>query len=600
MSDEFLTYYERELSFVREMGVEFARKYPKIAGRLQLDSDGSDDPHVERLIEAFAFLCGRIHKKIDDDLPEITESFFQILYPHFNSPVPSMSVAVFDPVLASIPPSGYPVPCDTALFSRQINGMQCQFRTRYPVSFWPVQVVSAALKEPRKTLPDSQQAVVLQLRSVNGMSLSQLQWHSLRFFLNGQGQHVLHLYEMLFNNVSHVEFVGLSKEGAPVEILQGASAILPVGFSPLEAMLPPTGKSFPGYLLLAEYFCFPEKFLFFDLAGLEKLASRSLTDTLEIWIYLDRPVKSGIIVSGDMFCLNAAPIVNLFSRTAEPVQIDRTKTEYLLIPDLRRQDATEVFSVDSVSSFRASGQSGKDYRPFYSLSHHREEGPGKDDTVFLLTRREASGRYGDEGTDLYLSFADIGFRNVSPGVESVMVKATCTNRDLSARMKFGDPAGDFETEVAAPVSAIRCLVKPTRTRRPTLSGTLQWQLISSLALNYLSIVSGGEDALKEILRIYDFENSPSTSQQINGIVSIKSSYTTKRMGRSFCRGVQVDITFDEEKFVGSALYLFANILERFIAQYVSVNSFTQVIVRTLQRKEIFKSWPPRNGERVLV
>lgn len=600
MSDDFLTYYERELSFVREMGSEFARKYPKIAGRLQIDSDRSDDPHVERLIEAFAFLCGRIHKKIDDDLPEITESFFQILYPHFTSPVPSMSVAVFDPVLASIPPSGYRMPSDKALFSRQAGGMQCQFKTRYPVTFWPVQLVSATLKEPRKTLPHSQQALVLQLKCASGMSLSQLSWQSLRFFLNGQGQHALQLYEMLFNNVSHVEFVGFSREGVAVEILQGAEAIRPVGFSPDEAMLPSTGRSFPGYLLLSEYFCFPEKFLFFDIAGLEKLSSRSMRDTLEIWIYLDRPVKSGVIVSGDMFCLNATPIVNLFSHTAEPVRIDRTKTEYLLIPDLRRQDATEVFSIDSVSSFHRSGQGEQQYRPFYSLSHHQEADSGKDDLVFWLSRRVASGRYADEGTDVYLSFADIGFRDAPPGAESVMVKATCTNRDLCARRQFGDPSGDFETEGAVPVSAIRCLVKPTRTRRPSLSGTLQWQLISSLALNYLSIVTGGVDALKEILRIYDFDNSPSTSQQINGIVSIKSSYITKRMGRSFCRGVQVEITFDEDKFVGSALYLFANILERFIGQYVSVNSFTQVVVRTLQRKEVFKVWPPRNGDRVLI
>jgi type VI secretion system protein ImpG len=187
-----------------------------------------------------------------------------------------------------------------------------------------------------------------------------------------------------------------------------------------------------------------------------------------------------------------------------------------------------------------------------------------------------------------------------PDAEIVMVQATCTNRDLPGRMKFGDPAGDFETEIAAPVSLIRCLLKPTRPHRPTIGGTLQWQLISNLALNYMSIVDGGEEALKEILRIYDFENSAASSQQINGIVSLKSTYTTKRIGRSFCRGLQVEMTFDEDRFVGSALYLFANILERFMGQYVSVNSFTQLIVKTLQRKEVFKVWQPRSGERVLL
>jgi type VI secretion system protein ImpG len=595
MNDDFLSYYERELSFVRELGDEFARKYPKVAGRLRLETDGSDDPHVERLIEAFAFLCGRVRKKIDDDLPEVTESFFQILNPQFTSPVPSMSIAAFTPLPASVSPAGYRVPVDTELFSRQVNGMQCQFRTRYPVELWPVELVSAFLKEPRRPLPDAQQALVLQLRSSGGAPLCELAWKRLRFFLNGQGGHVLPLYEMLFNHVAHVEFVGRSPHGEPLEVLQSDSAILPVGFSPEEAMLPASGKSFPAHALLTEYFCFPEKFLFFDLGGLEKLAARQFQNTLEIWIYFDRPVKQGMLVTTEMFCLNATPIVNLFSRTAEPLRIDRTRTEYHLVPDLRRKDSTEIYSVDSVASHRLSRQDSREYRPFYSLGHHRE-----DDQVYWLIRRVPSGRYGDEGTDVHLSFSDIGFHKVPPDAETVMVKVTCTNRDLPARMKFDDPAGDFETETVAAVSSIRCLVKPSGSRRQALGGALQWQLISGLALNHLSLVAGGEEALKEILRIYDFENSPSTRQQINGIVSLKSGSTTKRMGRSFCRGIQVEITFDEEKFVGSALYLFASILERFIGQYVSVNSFTTMTVKTQQRKETYKTWPPRNGDRILV
>lgn len=600
MGDDILHYYERELSFIREMGGEFSRKYPKIAGRLQLDGDKCDDPHTERLIEAFALLCGRVHKKIDDDFPEITEAFFQILYPHYTSPIPSMSVVVFDPVKAAIPPSGYSIPAETSLYSKQVNGMQCQFKTRYPLSFWPVEVVSASLKDPRKALPNAQQALAITIKTTDGNSISKLEWNSLRFFLNGQGQHVFPMYELLFNNASYVEFVGQNQQGIPVEFRQTGAAIKPVGFSTDEAMLPATGRSFPGYLLLTEYFCFQEKFLFFDLTGLDKLSSLNLKDTLEIWIYFDRPAKSGITVSGDMFALNATPIVNLFKRTAEPVQITHKKTDYPVIPDIRRQDATEIFSIDSVSSLPMAKGGEKEFRPYYSLSHHLAGTGVKEGNVFWHTRRFQSGRYGDDGTDLTMAFTGLDFNTASPEADILMVQTTCTNRDLPGRMRFGDAAGDFETEIAAPVSAIRCLVKPTRTRRPALDDSLQWRLISHLALNYTSIVAGGEDALKEILRMYDFDNSPATRQQISGIVSLSTGYTTKRVGRSFCRGVQVEMTFDEDKFVGSALYLFACILERFIGQYVSVNSFSQLVVKTLQRKEIFKIWPPRNGDRVLL
>ena len=91
MRDELLGYYERELGFLRQMGAEFAQKYPKVAGRLLLEPDKCEDPHVERMIEAFAFLAGRVHLKIDDEFPEITESLLNVLYPHYLAPIPSMS-----------------------------------------------------------------------------------------------------------------------------------------------------------------------------------------------------------------------------------------------------------------------------------------------------------------------------------------------------------------------------------------------------------------------------------------------------------------------------------------------------------------------------
>ena len=144
-------------------------------------------------------------------------------------------------------------------------------------------------------------------------------------------------------------------------------------------------------------------------------------------------------------------------------------------------------------------------------------------------------------------------------------------------------------EKAAPVVRINCLIKPTPVRRPSLGGALQWRLISHFSLNYLSIVEGGEAALKEILNLYDFDNSAATRQQINGIVSLQSRHVTKRIKRSFCRGTQVTITFDEDKMVGAGLYLFACVLERFLGQYVSVNSFSQLVLKTIQKKEAIKT-----------
>lgn len=600
MDDDILNYYERELTFIREMGAEFAKKYPKIAGRLLLEQEKCEDPHTERLIEAVALLSGRVHKKIDDEFPEITESLLQILYPHYISPIPSMSVVSFEPVSQTITPSGYHIDKDTRLYSKPVNGVPCQFVTKYPVTLWPVEVVSAGLAEPRKAVRNAQQAIVIKLKSFNGLAFSQIGMDRLRFFLNGSGQHVYHIYELLFNNVCHIECVSVNEGGKTEEFPLRPGDILPVGFNRDESLIPSLQRSFPGYFLLFEYFCFPEKFLFFDLNGLERVRRSGFGETMEIWIYLDRGAKPNLMLGRDTFRLNAAPIINLFTRVAEPIRVSREKTEYKVIPDIRRPEATEVFSVDRVVSTSVSAEQEKEYSPFYSVRHYLDDVTGTGKEAFWHGKRSPSGKKGDNGTDVFLSFTDLDFKPADPGVEVVTAHITCTNRDLPGRITFNDPAGDFETETAAPVSSINCLIKPTPTRRPSLGGALQWRLISHLSLNYLSLVDGGELALREILKLYDFDNSPATRQQINGIVSLRSEFITKRIGHSFCRGVQVTLTFDEEKFVGTGLFLFASVLEHFLGQYVSLNSFSQLIAQTIQKKERLKKWPPRNGYRILL
>ncbi|RJX28990.1 MAG: type VI secretion system baseplate subunit TssF [Desulfurivibrio sp.] len=601
MDDALLSYYERELSYVRQMGAEFARKYPKIAGRLLLERDRSADPHTERLIEAFAFISGRIHKKIDDDFPEITESLFNIIYPHYNNPIPSLTIVRFEPIMQNITEAGYLIDRGTKLYSRPVNGTPCQFRTCQPVHIWPVEVVAAGFKDPKVLKKGAQQAIHLQLKANNKIPFPALAWQSLRFFLHGQHEHVFSLYELLFNNVCHVECEAPGGHGPGRSISLGGSAIGQVGFDEYESVLPFSQRSFPGYRLLFEYFSFAEKFLFFDLLGLDSLKGIKIDDTLDIWIYLNRTAKSNLVINRETFCLNAAPAVNLFTKTAEPVRVEQRRTEYQVVPDIRRQDAMEVYSIDRVTaSTGAKGGAQYEYRPFYSMRHHLREDEENSRQAFWHIQRRQSERKGDNGTDVYLSFTDLDFQPTDPGVEILTIHATCTNRDLPSRLPFGAPDGDFDLEIAAPLARVAGILKPTPSRRPSPGGGLHWRLLSHLSLNYLSLVEGGEEALREILRLYDFDNSPATRQQINGITRLSSRYITKRLGRSMGRGVQVVIEFDEDKYVGTGIFLFASVLERFLGQYVSVNSFLQMVARTIQKKEVLKEWAPRSGNRILL
>lgn len=630
MRDELLGYYERELIFLRRMGAEFARKYPKIAGRLQLEEEKIEDPHVERIIEAFAFLTGRISLKLEDELPEITESFLNVLYPHYLSPIPSMAITQFS--------FGSPNDKLTAvqmldrgarLNSRPVDGTPCQFRTGYDVQLVPMEIESAALesnapKDGRGKYADSH--IRLSMRCFGDANLHEFKVGKtgeplkfLRFYINGDPQLIFPLYEIIFNHATKVEFraretpIGNKtlktltniqlKLPDPV-ILNAEDAIKQVGFTEEESLLPYTKRSFQGYRLLTEYFAFPYKFLFFDIHGIDQAIARKFGSHFDILIHLKDVTPPKAPVTVDTFKLGCTPIINLFQRMADPIYLSQQKYEYQIVPDVHRQTTTEVYSIDDVITTDPKSNTTREFSPFYSLRHAYGEQMEK--SFWYATRRDSQ-REEDEGTEMFVSLVDMNFNPRVPAVEVLNVRTTCTNRDLPARLPFGGREGDFEVEGSGLLSKARCLTKPTETLRPTRRRALQWRLISHLNLNYLSIIesqNGTPEALQEILHLYNFDDSSATRKQILGITGIKSKRVVRRIGEhigaGFVRGLETTLKMNEEEFVGSGMFLFACVLERFLGLYASLNSFNQMVLRTEQREEDVKIFPPRTGEQILL
>jgi type VI secretion system protein ImpG len=609
MSNDLLMYYERELVFMRQMAAEFAQRYPDRAGALKLSGTGSEDPHVERLIEAFALIAGRIHHKIDDEFPEITEAVLDILYPHYLRPIPSMSIAQFElePEQSKVA-AGHLVLKDTKLYSRPVNGAVCHFKTCYPVRLWPLEVVNAAFLRTsniRGGLAGAEApfAIRIELRCTGGLKLSQLPVSELRFFLGGDLQTAHTLYELLFNSVTGVIVRGIGQRNAmPV---RRTTRIREVGFRRDEGVLPYSNHSFLGYRLLQEYFSFPRKFLFFDLCALDQLPKESIGEQFEILILIDeferdeRVAQLEQSVTAATFQLGCAPVVNLFERTGEPIRVSHAQTEYHVVPDIRYPFSTEVYSVDRVTSVAPYAQEPQEYRPFYSFRH-----ADRSDTqeVFWLATRRASTRE-DEGAEVFLSLLNSNFEPSMPPAESLTVHLTCTNRDLAGKLASTGAFGELEMESGA-ILRIRFVQAPTPACRPPLRRGLQWRLISHLGLNYLSIADEGAESLRELLKLYDFGNTPSVLRHINGITKITSRSKIARLtsehGLTFATGIHVDSEFDEEQFVGSGVFLLACVLERFFGLYSALNSFTQFRASTLQRKGVLKEWPPRAGEQILL
>jgi type VI secretion system protein ImpG len=610
--EDLVQYYERELSFLRRMGAEFGEKYPKIASRLLIEQDKCEDPHVERLLEGFAFLAARVHLKIDDEFPEITEALLNILYPHYLRPIPSMSVVQFHvDADQPKPETGLKIPRGSMLLSRPVDGLACRFRTAYDVTLWPLNVSEAQWRTPdRLNLPvrgaEAVGAIRLELACAGDVTFARVGLRGLRFYLTGEPDLVHTLHELLLNNCVQVIARDLDRPKlSPITLPAGV--LRAAGFAEDESLLPYTRRSFAGYQLLQEYFCFPQKFLFVDFNGMEAICQAGFSGRAEIAFLISPFERSDRLqvletgISARTFRLGCTPAVNLFPHTADPILLDYAHTEYRVVPDVTRQQGMEVFSIEEVVSAEPDSQEVVHFEPFYA---HRHGAARRNPTAFWHAVRRPSSRDRDPGSEVYLTLVDLSGKAAHPNLESLTVRTLCSNRDLASRLPFGHPSGDFELQGAVPVKRTVALHKPTDTLRPPMARESLWRLISQLSLNYLSLVDDGVDALREILRLYDFTRSPYAAKQIDGLAALRSRPHFARVGTpegvAFVRGTRVEIELDEEQFVGGGAFLFASLLESFLGLYVSLNSFSQLLVRTHQRKEVLKLWPPRSGRRILL
>lgn len=613
MRDDLLLYYERELDYLRKTAVQFAERNPKVASRLVLEPTKCEDPHVERMLEAFAFLAARVHLKIDDEFPEISEALLTVVYPQLVRPIPSMSIAEFqpDPEKGKLS-TALPIPRNSTLHSRPVGGVPCTFRTCYDTKLWPVSVTAAEWKAPSRLQPaiktgDSSGAIRIEVRCAPDVNLRELKLDRIRFYLDGEGGLINTLYETLFSRLNRI-LVRDPTPGSKVNpVILPASALQPVGFNDDEGMLPYSHRSFVGHRLLMEYFSFPEKFFFIDVTALETVWQAGFTQTFEIVFLIsevegdDRRQRLETELSKKTFRMGCTPIVNLFTQVAEPIQLSQRKYEYPIAPDVRRPFATEVYSVDEVTCINTATQQTTTFEPFYSLRHSTL---ARNEKCFWTVRRRPSSRPNDEGTDMFLSLVDLSMRPLSPEGNILSLRTTCTNRDLPARLPFGNEDGDFELEGPATLKRIVALRKPTATVRPPSGKGALWRLISHLSLNYLSLVERGKDAFQQILRLYDIGRTAYSQNVIDSVVSIHSTRhfapVRSDSGTTFARGLRVQLELDEDQFVGGGAFLFAAVIERFLGLYTSLNSFTQLVAFTSQRKEPLYEWQPRAGRRILV
>jgi type VI secretion system protein ImpG len=661
--DSLLPNYERELAFLRKESRQFAAKYPKLASHLLLAGDVAEDPHVERMIESFALLSARVHKRLDDDFPLVTESFLEVLYPHYLRPFPSCSVAQFElGVTAGQMTQASEVERGTELVSRAIKGVPCKFRTTQDVTLLPLRIASASFRNsilaPEGTrLPSGSTAVLslaLELLAPQA-TWSLLAGQPLRVYLDGEPSQVSVLREALCQKVLGV-MVGVAQH----QPWQSGDGLRPggemrprlAGFADSEALIDFDARSHPAYRLLTEYGAFPQKFNFIDLpvpvpnSWLNHGNSSGDQSTLQAGRILNLYfLLSGVradsdesrmleTVSEHNFLLGCTPVVNLFRQPADPIRVTHAAADYPVLVDGRRAFGYEVYSIDRVFRIKQTdqGEAIQEFRPFFSLQHEdllseEDEAMRSDDAPTLpaarslqgqvdsLTRGRAGGRYwsahrdesiaeSSPGYEMTLSIVDADFDPALPQTDTLSLNVTGTNRELPSLLPIGTPNGDLFMAGGGVAKQIRLLRKPTQSLRFDRGRGALWRLISHLSLNHLSLSGGGIDALKEMLRLYDLPRSATNRRQIDGLVAIEFKPATAWLPgepyATFVRGTEIRLTIDEDSFVGSGLGLFAAVLDHFFGLYVNANSFTKLTLISARTQEELHSCPPRNGDMPLV
>jgi len=621
MDPRLLQYYNLELQHLREMGAEFAEHFPKIAARLGMHGLEVDDPYVERLLEGVGFLAARVQLKLDAEFPRFTQALLEIVYPQYLAPIPSMLIAQFtpdlnDPSLAT----GFKVPRGSPLSAQlgSTDAADCEFRTAHDVTLWPVEIASAAYFSyapdlPLNALPIARRikgGLRIRLKTTAGLTFAQTGIDRLCFYLSGRDDVAHKLYELVLAGKLGALVVP-AKTPPPWHEFISAEAIRPVGFTDEEALLPVTLRSFQGYRLLQEYFSFPQRFRFFEVSGLARAMKRVDANQLELVILLGRGDSTlENVVDASNLELYCTPALNLFPKRADRIQVNDGAHEYHVVPDRTRPLDFEVYAVTGVVGHGIGTDSEQQFLPFYSAystdESHRHAAyftTRREPRLMSHTARRRGPRSSYIGTEVFLSLVDPNQAPYNGDLRQLSIETLCTNRDVALLMPRGMKPSDLSLDVAAPVKGTRVTGGPSRPYAPLADGAVSWRAISHLSLNYLSLVQAtpedGAAALRDLLELYAPSPDHSARRQVEGIRAVRVNRIIRKLRApgplAFGRGLEIGVQVDELAFEGASAFMLGAVLDRYFARHVSINSFTETVLRSEHRE--INRWGQQWGAR---
>ncbi|MBL4673340.1 MAG: type VI secretion system baseplate subunit TssF [Arenicella sp.] len=626
-NEKIIDYFIAELQSLRQRASLFSEDYPEVASELRLGSGRSDDPHVEILLQSFAYMTARLRYNLDADLPEVPVNLLKHLYPHLETPIPSMGILQVDPYPDTVDfTEGYCLQRGRS-FKRKVraqdnNQYDCYLRAACDTDLWPIKINKLSLLPTNRFAGIDRQfsgvrsVLQVKLETVSGLEFSDLSMQTLRLFVNSSNPRCYQLFDRLQGNLISV---------VSEQLVDGSEAnyhkttLAWQGFDENQAIPPYTKRSHPAYRLLQEYFSFPEKFLMFDVGDIN---TDECGSELNLYFLFDVDLSDENIVDNDSLLPNCVPVVNLYNAITEPIRLNQREFEYLLVPDVKQYNASEIYAINKVVGTDVRGRSSEIAAFLPDQDVYKIE----NEKSYWSSRRDYSERKRFCGTEMYLSFHDQGFNISLPASNSIYAEVTCTNRDLAQHLRIGS---QMMLVGEGPASNAVLVTKPTRHQVPAIRGKQPWELVSHLTLNFSTLgksrnyqpVSSqigrgptnnadrpidNENVLliQNLLRMYCEADNLSHQRLVDSIQDMHTELTASHIGqdawRGFSQGMKLSMTIDESLVDHTSVFLFGEVMQRFFALYTAVNSFVSLRLLSNQRDEALKTWPPMTGEKAFL
>jgi type VI secretion system protein ImpG len=645
MNREFLNLYNRELKILYERSKDFAEEFPGVAERLGGLIEDKMDPGLAGLLEGSAFMAARVQLKLKSEFAQFTNALLDQLLPNYLAPIPAATL------VQATPPYEDPGLIEGKRFARgdyldavyveKERRVSCRFRLRSDLELWPLHLDLAeyyAAPAPLHALglevaPGIAAGLRLGFRRLSSRpgaergnnakpegAVKDIRVDSLPVHVLGSTIDAIAVYEQLFANCRRITIRYLDSFGDPRFVAAPLDLIEQIGFGEDHTLAENDDRVFSGFNLLLDFFAFPSKFLGFRLRGLRKLLARIDASAFDVVFEFNSAVpRLQSVVRPDMFALYAVPIVNRFEMNCSRVPVRRKEYEYHVVPDRSR---TLDFEAHRIVDVFAHYPGRKDKVPVYPLYSQPTENVRASDALYYTARRLPRRRTTEErrsgalstyvGTELFISLFEPAALDDRERVRELSVRVHASNRHLTDQLPVGEAGADFYLVDDTSIP-LRCVTAITRARESLVTlerrradatpfGAIQWKLVNFLTLNHLGIVDHDDKdrarALRELLSLFADLSDTISEQRIRGIENVSSRTIVRRLrqksGFNAARGIEITVLLDEKAFEGVGVFLLGAVLDRFFAEYTSINSFTETVIETKQRGVIMR-WPARGG-----